>query len=81
MNTAELAVVDIKEINWKQAPLDDLHIPAKKKKTVQALSEAHIKRASSTNFFDDVVEGKGQGFNVLLQYVNPRIRSDPADIV
>jgi hypothetical protein len=61
-----LAVADIKEINWKQTALDDLHIPAKKKKAVQALSEAHIKRAS-TNAFDDVVEGKGQGFNVLLQ--------------
>jgi hypothetical protein len=63
----ELAIADIKEIDWKQAALDDLHIPARKKKAVQALSEAHIKRAS-TNTFDDVVEGKGQGFNVLLQY-------------
>jgi hypothetical protein len=62
-----LAVTDIKEIDWKQATLDDLHIPARKKKAVQALSEAHVKRAS-TNAFDDVVEGKGQGFNVLLQY-------------
>jgi hypothetical protein len=47
--------------------LDDLHISPKKKKAAQALSEAHVKR-SSTNAFDDVVEGKGQGFNVLLQY-------------
>jgi hypothetical protein len=62
-----LAVTDIKEIDWKQAALDDLHIPPKKKKAVQALSEAHVKRAS-TNSFDDVVEGKGQGFIVLLQY-------------
>ncbi|KAH8757124.1 P-loop containing nucleoside triphosphate hydrolase protein [Hyaloscypha finlandica] len=61
----ELAVADIKEIDWKQAALDDLHIPAKKKKAAQALSEAHVKRAS-TNAFDDVVKGKGQGFNVLL---------------
>jgi hypothetical protein len=59
-----LAVADITEIDWKQAALDDLHIPAKKK-AVQALSEAHVKRAS-TNPFDDFVEGKGQGFNVLL---------------
>ncbi|KAH8586089.1 P-loop containing nucleoside triphosphate hydrolase protein, partial [Bisporella sp. PMI_857] len=62
---AELAVTDIKEIDWKQAALDDLHIPPKKRKAVQALFEAHDKRAT-TNSFDDVVEGKGQGFNVLL---------------
>lgn len=49
----ELAVADIEEIDWKQAALDDLHIPAKKKAAVQALSEAHVKRAS-TNAFDDV---------------------------
>ncbi|KAH6661627.1 hypothetical protein B0J14DRAFT_622151 [Halenospora varia] len=51
--------------NRRWAALDDLHIPPKKKKAVQALSEAHIRRAS-TNPFDDVIEGKGQGFNVLL---------------
>jgi len=60
-----LAVANIKEIKWKKAALDDLHIPPKKKKAVQALSEAHVKRAS-TNSFDDVVKGKGQGFNVLF---------------
>jgi hypothetical protein len=32
---------------------------------MQALSEAHVKRAS-TNSFDDVVEGNGQGFNVVF---------------
>ena len=63
----ELAVADIKEIDWKQAPLDDLYIPERKKMAALALSEAHVKRAS-TNAFDDVVEGKGQGFSVLLQY-------------
>jgi hypothetical protein len=67
INVVELAVADIKEIDWKQAALDDLHIPAKKKKAAQALSEAHVKRAS-TNAFDDIVEGKGQGFSLLLQY-------------
>lgn len=65
----ELAVAGIKEIDWKQAVLDDLYIPARKKKAVQALSEAHVKRVS-TNIFDDVVEGKGQGFSVLLQLVS-----------
>ncbi|KAH8772429.1 hypothetical protein F5882DRAFT_505893 [Hyaloscypha sp. PMI_1271] len=55
---AELAVADIKEIDWKQAALDDLHIPPRKKKAAQALSEAYVKRAP-TNAFNDIVEGKG----------------------
>jgi len=61
----EVAVANITEIDWKQAPLGDLHIPPRKKKAVQALSEAHAKRAM-THSFDDVVAGKGQGFSVLL---------------
>jgi hypothetical protein len=61
-----LAVADIKEIDWKQAALNDLHIHPKKKAT-QALSEAYVKRAS-TNAFDDVIEGKGQGFRHGLKF-------------
>jgi hypothetical protein len=68
MDIVELAVADIKEIDWNQTALDDLHMPAKKKKALQALSEAHAKRTPA-NCFDDVVEGKGQGFNIILQYV------------
>jgi hypothetical protein len=44
----------------------NIYIPPKKK-AAQALSEAYIKRAS-TNAFDDIIEGKGQGFSVLLHY-------------
>jgi hypothetical protein len=40
-------------------------MPEKKKKAIQAVSKAHMRRAS-TNSFDDFVVGKGQGFNVLL---------------
>ncbi|KAH6701253.1 P-loop containing nucleoside triphosphate hydrolase protein [Leptodontidium sp. MPI-SDFR-AT-0119] len=52
---AEVAVANIKEIDWKQAALDDLHIPLRKKKA-----------RAMTYSFDDVVVGKGQGFSVLL---------------
>jgi hypothetical protein len=38
----------------------------KKKKTIQALSKAHM-RLASANQFDDFVIGKGQGFIVLLE--------------
>ena len=59
MNVVEVAVANITEIDWKQAPLGDLHIPPRKKKAVQALSEAHAKRAM-THSFDDVVAGRGK---------------------
>jgi len=66
VHVVELAIANIKEVDWKQAALDNLYIPAKTKKAVQALSEAYSKRVL-TNVFDDIIEGKGQGFNVLLQ--------------
>jgi hypothetical protein len=34
---------------------------------MQVFSEAYIKQAS-TNSFNDIIKGKGQGFNILLQY-------------
>jgi len=68
MDTVELALADINEIDWNEVALDDLQMPAKKKKALQALSEAHAKR-TPFNSFDDVVQGKGQGFNIILQYV------------
>ncbi|ELR04587.1 hypothetical protein GMDG_06869 [Pseudogymnoascus destructans 20631-21] len=61
----EFAVGDIEDIKWQPAALAHLQIPDKKKKAIQALSEAHMAR-SSDNRFDDFVAGKGQGLNVLL---------------
>ncbi|KFY02822.1 hypothetical protein V490_00390 [Pseudogymnoascus sp. VKM F-3557] len=63
----EFAVDDIEDITWQPAALAHLQIPDKKKKAIQALSEAHMARTSG-NGFDDFVVGKGQGLNVLLQY-------------
>ncbi|KAL5344673.1 hypothetical protein ACLOAV_010365 [Pseudogymnoascus australis] len=61
----EFAVDDIEDITWQPAGLAHLQIPDKKKKAIQALSEAHMARTSG-NGFDDFVVGKGQGLNVLL---------------
>jgi hypothetical protein len=57
----------MKDIEWQPAALAHLQIPDKKKNAIQALSEAHMRRASGDGF-DDFVVGKGQGLNVLLQY-------------
>ena len=66
-STVEFAVDDIEDIKWQPAALAHLQIPDKKKKAIQALSEAHMARTSG-NGFDDFVVGKGQGLNMLLQY-------------
>jgi hypothetical protein len=66
---AEFAVDDIRDIEWQPEALSQLQIPTKKKTAIQALLEAYIKRASSKfASFDDLIAGKGQGFNMLLQY-------------
>ncbi len=42
-------------------------MPDAQKEMVLALAETHMGRVPTLPF-DDVVEGKGQGLNVLLQY-------------
>jgi hypothetical protein len=60
-------VDDIKDIKWQPEALAHLQIREKTKRAIQALLEAHIKRASTNSFsFDDLIAGKGQGFNVLM---------------
>jgi hypothetical protein len=68
-DVAEFAVDDIKDIEWQPEALSHLQMPQKKKRAIQALLEAHMKRASTNSFsFDDLIAGKGLGFNVLMQY-------------
>jgi hypothetical protein len=66
-SVAEYAVDDIRDIEWQPGALSHLQIPLKKKKALRALLEAHMRRASTSSFsFDDLIAGKGLGFNVLL---------------
>jgi hypothetical protein len=68
-DVAEFAVDDIRDIEWQPDALSHLQIPEKKKRAIHALLEAHIRRASTnSSSFDDLIAGKGLGFNVLLQY-------------
>ena len=67
MNAAEFAVSCIEEITWATLPFDSLVIPEKKKDILQALVQETV--ADQAEIFDDVIEGKGQGLIVLLQYV------------
>ena len=71
--TGEYAVDDIRPIEWSTLPFDCLTIPARKKEVIVAVAQKHLGRMCETesvgtpNAFDDVVEGKGRGINILLQ--------------
>lgn len=64
---------DIRSIDWSTLPFDCLTIPAKKKEVIMAVARRHLGhlcengRTSTPDAFDDVVEGKGRGINILLQ--------------
>src|SRR2546423_12228580 len=62
----EMAVVGIGDIQWNVSAIGGLIIPDEKKEVVLALAETQT-RESEGLAFDDVVEGKGQGLNMLLQ--------------
>lgn len=64
----EFAVANIRDINWKPLPFDDVRIPEEKKKIIRSLTQAFLNRDPDGGF-DDFVEGKGRGLNFLLQYV------------
>ena len=63
----EFAVADTREIEWNTLSFDCLVMPDAQKEMILALAETHMGRLPTLPF-DDVIEGKGQGLNVLLQY-------------
>jgi hypothetical protein len=65
----EFAVETVAEIQFSDRPFDMLAIPEEKKKVIRSLTESRV-RAATKEDFDDVIEGKGQGIIILLQYVS-----------
>jgi hypothetical protein len=63
----EFAIVGIGDIQWNTSAFDDLVLPEAQKDMVLALAETQTGVLDGLSF-DDVVEGKGQGLNMLLQY-------------
>ena len=65
---------DIRPIDWSPLPFACLTIPAAKKEVVMAITQSRLghlcddgQSISTSRAFDDVVEGKGRGINILLQ--------------
>ena len=67
MTIVEFVVAYIKKVSWNPLPFEYLIIPDKQKDLVRALAESYV-TPTSEGQFDDFVQGKGQGLNILLQY-------------
>jgi len=70
INVAEFTVSGIYDITWNLLPFDALVLPREKKDLLQALVQQTTTESSGPKF-EDVVEDKGQGLVVLLQYDPP----------
>jgi hypothetical protein len=63
----EFAIVGIGDVQWNISALDDLVLPKMQKEMVLALTETQTVELDNLLFYN-VVEGKGQGLCMLLQY-------------
>ncbi|KAK2752220.1 hypothetical protein FQN54_008152 [Arachnomyces sp. PD_36] len=61
----ECAVADLKKAEWSTGCFDDLKIPEDTKQTIVSLATTRLGLIPTVPF-DDVIEGKGRGLNVLL---------------
>jgi hypothetical protein len=64
---AEFSIADIEDIEWSTLPFQSLSIPTEQRDVIMALVEPHITDGPRVAF-DDFVNGKGKGLNLLLQY-------------
>ena len=69
MALGEFAVEGVAQIQFSDRPFNMLAIPVEKKRVIKSLTESRVRAATDENF-DDVIEGKGQGIIILLQYVS-----------
>jgi hypothetical protein len=60
----EFSVSNISDINWNSAAFDTLVLPETTKANLKGLVLSHRFNAAKT--IDDVIQGKGKGFNVVL---------------
>lgn len=65
---AEFVVADIEEIQWSSRLFDYLTVSDEQKEIIMALAEVQT-RPKPGSGFNDFVDGKGRGLNLLLQNV------------
>lgn len=64
----ECAVSAIVDVDWSPESFDCLRIPSETKTILLSLAKTRLGMIPTVPF-DDVIDGKGQGFNILLEYV------------
>lgn len=64
----ECAVSALRDVDWSPKSFDYLKIPSETKTILLSLAKTRL-GIIPTVPFDDVIDRKGQGFNILLKYV------------
>lgn len=64
----ECAVGALADVQWSPESFDYLKIPPKTKTLLSLLAKTRLDLVP-TKPFDDIIDGKGRGLNILLQYV------------
>ncbi|KAJ5292085.1 hypothetical protein N7478_001336 [Penicillium angulare] len=65
----ECAVSALRDVNWSPESFDCLQIPPENKTLLLSMAKTRLGLIPTVPF-DDVIDGKGQGLNILLEYVN-----------
>lgn len=68
MIPVECAVSALRDVNWSPESFDCLQIPPENKTLLLSMAKARLGLIPTVPF-DDVIDGKGQGVNILLEYV------------
>ncbi|OQD95766.1 hypothetical protein PENVUL_c105G04986 [Penicillium vulpinum] len=64
----ECAVSALRDVDWSPESFDCLKIPSETKTILLSLAKTRLGMIPTIPF-DDVIDGKGQGFNILLKYI------------
>jgi hypothetical protein len=65
---SRICVADLEEIQWSSLPFNSLSISDEQRDVIMALVEARGGPSDPSEAFDDIIAGKGNGLNILLQY-------------
>lgn len=66
--SVECAVSALRDVDWSPESFNCLKIPSETKTLLLSLAKTRL-GLIPTAPFDDIIDGKGQGLNILLKYV------------
>lgn len=68
IDAGELSVSEVEEIQFSTSSFGKVLIPEKQKDVILSLTSSHLVSTSDKEF-GDIIDGKGRGIIILLQYV------------